>query len=469
MKTSILRALAVTSISLLAIPGCTNKRQEIKINKLEAELDELQEELNTTVEEKDNEFAAKDAEMLKMENETSEQIQQLTAERDKLNSELTDAKRQLERMEADRQASIPKDASTPGHADFDPAKETKYSHAMASIVGDVTSGTGFVVDIEGKRYLYTPAGTLAGNSRLAITNANGDKFTKFGDLEVADGCPFVRLELLEAGEVVALQLAASGAEMNSATKLACLGMTASTGSVTGELTNAFGQSADAIDMDPNALTGKVGGAVIETATGKVVGIVITPTADRAELWADTTPTSDVQLRASRVNRSPSWQPIPVATFLAESKRIADFDRLTKVAQALATVTVTSDRIVLDSAVGSSDTAKGVLAEAKDFPPAAEATLLDTQLSGKKLRIPGAEIKKRVLSMFASANGHLKRNADGFDPAKFCAFHRKPVENSIRWRKEAIERLIAANQAVSGTDVSPPPSDNKRDREQDGRR
>lgn len=451
---------------MLVLTGCTNKKQQLQIDKLETELSKVEQDFETMMEEKDKELSAKDEAMRKLETDTADQIQQLTKERDAATAEATSLKKAAERAEADRLASLPKDASSPGHADFDPARETRFSHAMATVAGDVTTGTGFVVEADGKRYLYTPVGTLVGNSRLAITNAKGDKFTNFGNLEVADGSPFARLELLEAADAPALQLAASSNQVTASTKIACLGLTTSSGAVTGDLSNAFGQSNDTIDLDPNLLVGKVGGPVIDTTTGKVVGITTPPMTERTGLWEDgsTTPNTEVQLKVSRLNRNLTWQPIPVATFLAEAKRITDFDRLTKVAQALATMTITPDSLVLDATVNGSNTAKSILAEAKDFPPAAEATLLNTQLTSKRVRMTGVELKKRVLSMIVSANGHLKRNAEGFDPAKFSAFHRKAAEKSLTWRKETVERLVTAHQTITAVDLTPPSADPpKRDR------
>jgi hypothetical protein len=472
MRTSIMRGLAISSVSLLVLPGCTSKRQQLRIKTLETDMETLQQEFDTTVEEKEKELSEKEEAYRKLENEKAEEIHQLTTEREKIAAEFAEFKKKAARTEADLLARVPKDASTPGHADFDPARETQFTHAMATITGDASTTCGFVVAADGKRYVYTTAGTLSGNSRLAITTANGDKLTKFGNLEVAEGCPFVRLELLEADDLPALQPAAASAQAESGTKLTCLGLSASSGSVTGEQTNAFGQSNDGIDTDPNALVGKVGGPVLETTTGKLLGIVVPTTAERTELWEDsTTPSGEPpQLRVSRVNRSLSWQPVPITTFLAEGKRIADFDRLTKIAQALAVVTIAPPaNVLLDATVSGSHTAKSVLTEAKDFPPAVDAITLQTQLANKKLRLSGADLKKRVTSLFASTSGHMKRNATGFDPAKFSPYHRKMAENSLRWRKDAEDRLVTATEAVTNVDLSPPQANPDDDDRNQGRR
>lgn len=463
MKLSIVRALAVSSIALLALPGCSNKRQELKIKALETELDTLQEELNETVEANDKELAAQQQATRTLEIETAEQINQLTQERDRLASETTTLKQQIERAEAERRGRVPKDASTPGHANFDPTKEAKFTQALATITGDVTTGTGFIVEAEGKRYLYTPTATLIGNSRLAVTTASGEKLTKFGDLQTAEGCAVVRLELLEADAVPALQLTPDSTQVSTDSKVACLGLTAGTGTITGVLGNAYGQNNDSIELDPTLLANRSGGPVIDTATGQVLGIVINPAPAHTALWEARAAPGVVPLSASRLNRTLAWQPMPVAAFLAEAKKIADFDRLTRVAQALGVLVPSPNGLGAEVTVAESQTAIAILTEAKEFIFATEAATLHQQLATKSARVSGADLKKRVASFYASATAHLKRNDEAFQLSKFSPYHRKAADDSARWRKEAEQRLVAAAQTASTTDLTPAPEPTKRDR------
>jgi hypothetical protein len=459
-----MRGLAVSTISLLALSGCTSKRQAIKIKSLETDMENLQLDLEKTVEEMEKEISEKEDALRKAQDEASDQIRDLTQERDKIAAEYADFKRKADREAAALRAQVPKEASAPGHSDFDPSQETRFTDAMATIVGDATTFCGFIVEADGKRYLYTAGGSLSGNTRLAVTTSTGEKLTKFGDLEVAEGSPVVRLELLEADALPALAIAAAGTTVGSGTKLTCLGLSANSGSVIGEQLMAFGQSNDAIDSDPNLLVGKIGGPVLETATGKLLGIVVNPSVERAELWDDgTAPGTVPQLNVARLNRSLAWKPVPIASFLAEAKSIAEFDRLTKIAQGFGVVTLTLAGLELNATVADPHTAKSIFTEAKDFPPAADALIIQDQLATKKLRLGGNDLKKRVVSLFVSTSGYLKRNAAGFDPAKFSPYHRKMAENSLRWRADAEERLASASQAVSDADLTPPTKEPDPDR------
>jgi len=267
MSALFLRSLAVSSISVLLLAGCSNKKFQAKIKDLEADIENLETAKEEALDAKDEEIRDKEQEFEKTQQESTAKIDEITQERDRLNSELSDMKQKVAQLEAEIDAKTPKDASTPGHADFNPAKEEKFANAMAIITGDTVSGTGFIAEDGGKRYVYTTAALLGGNSRLAVANASGTKFTKFGNIEVADGCSFVRVELLEADDAPALQIAAAGFQITTESKLCCLGITPSNSTVTGEMIAPFGQSNETIDLDPNLLTGKTGGPIIDVGSG----------------------------------------------------------------------------------------------------------------------------------------------------------------------------------------------------------
>lgn len=469
MSTLFLRSLAVSSISVLLLAGCSSKKYQAKIKDLEAEIENLETEKEEALDAKDEEMRDKEQEFEKTEQESTAKIDEITQERDRLNSEISDLKQKVAQLEAEIDAKTPKDASTPGHEDFNPAKEEKFANAMATITGDTVSGTGFIAEAGGKRYVYTTAALLGGNSRLAVANAAGTKFTKFGNLEVADGCSFVRLELLEADDAPALQIGAAGFQITTESKLCCLGITPTTGTVTGEMIAPFGQSNETIDLDPNLLTGKTGGPIIDTTTGKVLAIITSPATARADLWETTPDTAEVQLGASRINRDLTWQPLPIATFLAEGKKLADFDRFTKVVQAFAAMAPTAEGLGVDAEVANSETVKSVLSSVKELPVAVDAMTLHTQLASKKARIGEADLKKRITSLFATVNSMSKRNLASFDPAKFSAFHRKAAEQSLKWRTDAEGRLASTAEGVADLDLKPVDKTPARDRDKDGQR
>lgn len=445
MTAPVVRSIAILSISLISLTGCTNKKSQAKIKELETQIETLQEETSTALNERENELSQKDEAANKAQNEAEQKIQQLTTERDKAQQEVELLKKAAARAETARIASKPKDASSPGHPDFNPANEAKITQAVASVTGDKSTGTGFVVATEGKHYLYTAAHVVAGNSRLSITNSAGLKFVKFGNLEVAEGAAIVRLELLDAAESPALQLAAESAQVAASTDITALGASATSGTVTSDRGNATSQTEDTIEVDSSLLLGKDGGPLIATATGKVLAVIINPAAARTELSA--TPTEEIPNQACRLNRKMLWKAVPIGTFLAEAKKITEFDGITRVAQALAVLSPSSTGLGVEGTVAGGQSALAVLTAAKDVPIAAEVLAMHNQLSGKKVRSSEADLKKRFASLISSAMSQMQRTSEGFDPAKFTSYHRHLAENSLKWRKEALQQLKGAG---SGT-------------------
>ena len=459
MKFPIIRGLAILSLSMLALSGCTNKKDRARIKDLEAEIETLNAEFTTTLGEREKELADKDEASRNAQSETAQKIQELTLERDQAAQELAALKNEATRSEAARIARLPKDASTPGHADYDPSKEPKITNAMATITGDKSAGTGFIVATEGKFFLYTAAHILSGNSRLSVSNSAGLKFAKFGNLEVAEGADFVRLELLDVTDAPALQLSPDTSKVTSATDITCLGTSASSGTVSGDRGKAIAQKGDLIDVDPTLVQGKSGGAIIDGATGKVVAIIVKQAAEQTDLGATaggTAPGSitatstpvEIPCSAYRLNRKVEWKAVPIGAFLAEAKKIADFDRLTRVGQALGGLSPAANGLTgMTSTVAGGQTALAVLSDAKDVPIAGEVIKMHTQLAAKKSRTSEIDLKKQFASLVSSMVGLMQRSEVGFEPIKFTPYHRRFVDDSLRWRKDVKQRLQSASSAA----------------------
>lgn len=457
MRTSILRGLAIPCLLALLLSGCSKKKYEAKIKDLKEEMETIESEYEERIEEQEDQLAEIERAKEDAEEKSTEKIDQLTEEVNTLKSHQSDLQQKLDRVQRELDAKTPQDASVPGHKDFDPAEQEKFANAMTTISGDSTNGAGFIVEDAGKHYLYTTAAILSGNTRLTIATAGGTKLTKFGNLEVADGCDFVRLEvqeLQESDKIPALQLASTGSETTTASKLYCLGIAPANGSVTSELVTPYGQGDETINLDAYKLAGKTGGPVIDTATGKVVAIVTTPASERSDLWSEPVDNQAAQLAASRINRTISWQAVPVAAFLAEGKAIVDFDRFTKVVVAFAALAPNPGGLGVDAAIGNSETVSTVLSEATEIPVAAETIALHTLLASDKSRMGEADLKKRITSIFATVNSQSKRNVAGFDPAKFSTYHRKAAEQSLKWREDANQRLQSTMEGIAGLELKP---------------
>jgi len=460
MKSPFAHRVVLLSLAIFALSGCTDKKSLAKIQDLETQIETMQEENTTTVNDLHRQLSEAEEAARTAQSDNVQKIQQLTGERDTAVKQLATTKADVARAEAARIAKLPKDPSTPGHPEFDPSKESKYTNALATITGDKTSGTGFVAVAGGKLYLYTAASVIAGNSRFSISNAAGTKFSKFGNLEVAEKTSFVRLELLESDAVPALRLADEDNRVGADTHICCLATEGGSGSIAAERGIAQGQTDDIISVDLNLLQGKTGGPMLESASGKVLAIIVDPGAEpQRQLWSE--PAAAGQsgelgtLRACRLNRRVLWKSVPIGNFLADAKKINEYNRLTGVAQALAVLN-TSPGFGLSTTISGSHTALSILTEAKDLPIATEVITLQADVASKRLRIGEADLKKRFSSLMSSATTQMQRGDADFDPAKFDAYHRPYAEDSLKWRKEAMKRLQTAGSVADSEPAIPQP-------------
>lgn len=466
MNTTLIRTLAVSCVSVLLFSGCT-KRYMTKIKDLEGQLADAQMEVEDNQTKFEDELAEKESKLEDLKQELEGKIQDLNHEKQNLEAEISRLNDEIESLKRTIDEKTPKDESDQGHTDYNPANDEKYANAMVFLSGDTGGGVGFVVQDAGKHYLYTTADILRSNKGIAATTASGDKLDDFGNLECAAGCPFVRIELNNPGEdLVALPLASTSHKVDGNSRLACMTVT-STGAVSAELTASYGLTADAVQLDQSVLTrDHVGGPIIETATGKVLGIVTRVEQDRTDIWAGSADEENEMFNPTRANRSVSWTPVPIATFLAETKKIADFDRFTRVILAFAAMTPSPDGLGIEGSLGGDATIKSVLEDSKGLQPAREALELHDNLANKRgQRLGEADLKKRINGLFASVASQSKRLAQGFDPAGFSPFQRKAAQQSVAWRKSAEQDLANKMESVAATSFRPEPSP----REERGRR
>jgi hypothetical protein len=268
---------------------------------------------------------------------------------------------------------------------------------------------------------------------LTITSAGGRKFSKFGNLEAADGADLIRLEILDAGDAPFLTLAAEADPITPGAPIVAL-------SQGGAQTKATiqGQKEDTLEVSYGLVQGARGGSPVLDATGGTVLGMVTQLPDEArDLWATGERFGEPQRFVCRLNRDWKWQALPIGSFLGEPKRIADYDRLTRVGRAVAALTISPEGLRSNGGVND---AMAVLNEAQELPFVAELIKLNTDLSARRMRSSEADLNRRFRSMVETTASAVKRNGEGFDPTRFTWYHRKQAEASAGWRVETDDAL-----------------------------
>ncbi|RYD18588.1 MAG: serine protease [Verrucomicrobiaceae bacterium] len=322
-------------------------------------------------------------------------------------------------------------------------KDGKVSHRITNSViiieGDKGVGTGFVVAVAGKKYLYTAAHVFAGNSRLTIRNAAGTEFKKFGDLQAAEGADLIRLEIQE-DPADFLELAAVDAPLPINTEIVALGNGGGNGVVSVETGKILGTSGDQIEVDAEIIQGNSGGPVVELASGKVVGEATHLTNARKDIWSEGTRQGDIRRFACRLNKEWKWTTYKTGTFLADAKALEEFDELTRVCFAMAQLSPGESGLRLSAKVGGSATVLSIFENNKDNDLVRSLISMNSDLGSRKTSLSDAELTKKFRSLLAQAEARASRSHQAFKPQGFAWFLRNRATVSVEARTESISAL-----------------------------
>lgn len=428
---------------LLVSIGCKPQDEQAKVSELQREVKALTSEMAEA------RIAQRD-EVEALRKELGKERQQRTEERTRLERERDRAIAFLDRVEGRKEETSSRSfiLDTPGRETAEAtmpanpapiATTPQMTDAIVLIEGDKSRGTGFMVRQEGKHYLYTAAHVFSGNSRLTASNIAGRKYTKFGNLEVADGADLVRLQVLEEDPGAMLPVKVSTGIAVGA-DIVALGDGGGAGVVSELKGKIVGLSAESVEVDAGIIQGNSGGPVILASTGEVIGVVTHLTAKREDVWSEGTRFSDVRRFACRLDRSWQWHSLPISTFLSEAKQIADYDRMTKIGFAISSLNPSSAGLRLDTKLSENTTALSILTNGQDVPIVAELIKMNSDLVARRMRSSDSDLLKRFRSMLASSITQVNQGGNSFAPEKFSPFHKQDGTLSVEWRGKANDAL-----------------------------
>lgn len=313
-----------------------------------------------------------------------------------------------------------------------------YGDAVLIIEGDQSVGTGFVVKDAGKIYLYTAAHVLSGNSRFTIKTSSGGKLSKFGLMETAVGADLARIELLE--ETPSLEIGKGEGAVLINQEIAALGNGGGAGVMAVELGKILGTSGDNIEVDAKIIQGNSGGPVVDLETGKVLGVATHLTAAKKDIWSEGTRQGDVRRFACRLDKGWNWKPVMIGKFLAEGKLVADFDNVTRLCYAITMLEPGNAGMRFDLEVGGNYSAAQIFEENKKLQLVQDLYQMNRDLAAKKVGVSPMDLKKRYRSTIARALTLANLDKNELVPAGMSWFHGNNAEDSVKFRRAAIERL-----------------------------
>lgn len=425
--------VAVVAGIVLCLPGCLEDKQA-EIDKLNERVADLEEEIE------DMEDEIRDAE---------KDYEKLLKEMDDTEDRAAEFERNLRDAERDLAAYKRAEEREKERAKAEPSlreklvmAKTKAEESLAAVVtvkGGKEECRGFVIEADGKNWLYTTASGLSGATQLEITTADDTKLTKFGAFEMAAGLDMVRLELKDEGAVKL-----SVGELNKDGRLIGVGKSG-TSVVEGR---TYGDGGDVQRVDSRIGGGLPGSPVFDGVSGELVGMLTASSDVERSLW----PTGrDEYNRDQRelclVGQKREWAASNIGAFLKEAQRLAETDKLTRLVAAIASIDPLAGGGSLSGSVAGGWTVEKVFEENPDMRVIKELKEIEEWLSSAKMKPSERDVKRRYGSVFGQVGSASRRQIQDFDPAKFSLYHREAAKQSIEWRKEAEEDLARVVKAL----------------------
>jgi len=424
---ALLMALAVP----FAMTGCKNKEQTAEIKRLNESVEQLEYDLN--------DFRQLNTDLKKRIGDLQQKVAAEQKKSYQLQRDLNTATRELERYrEMERRAAEEKKQEPSRAEKLAQAKKLAQEQlsATVTVTGDKTTGTGLLVEADGKTWLYVPASVLSGNSKLEITTEDGETLKKFGAFEVATGADLARLEVTEPPEKK-ITLPKEPVDFSSGT-LGLLAVDDSAQLISGR---AYGSKPDSLETDYGISHCPAGSPVFQEETGTLVGIVTEPLSAQRDLWRQDDDRNAPRRIVTRLDRKLKWTAMPIGSFLKEGKMLERADEFTRLIHAFVAVEPNATSINLSAGVAGGVSADEIFEKNKDSSVVRSLRDLKEWIEknqGKK--ISPRDVQRRVLSVMDQMDSVARRETKAFEALKFSPYHRAAAKQSLQWRKEAMQQL-----------------------------
>lgn len=455
MKTGSRLVILLVPAILVLPTGCNQGSLEAEREAWEAEKSRLEQTIQITqdmAEQREKQHREQSADIQRAAREEQENLLK------QIEKELENTRLQMERtQQAERDLAEAKSLlaragismrAQDGQAPADmKAEAARKREAMVTIEGDGGKGFGVLVNEEGKLWLYTAAHVLGGQMKLTVTGANGNKITRFGQLQIAGESDLVRLEVQGAEGLAGLEWVPAERGLREKMGLLVVADGDPRVSAIDGLPPAPGK--------PVAMAGggtPVGGAVVlDQSDAGLLGVVALADAKRGELFERTgARLSAMNSAFLRPGGDVAWKTLSVNSFLAEGRMIAEYDAMTRLAMAMAGVRYVGGRIQFEGIIGPGVSAMRILEENKKIPAVAELLAFNSRedVASKKIKPNEQDVKRKALGILTSIAAAVRQSAQGFEPAKFTGIHRVMAEESAGWRAPAEQAMREALAAAA---------------------
>jgi len=307
--------------------------------------------------------------------------------------------------------------------------------------GDQGTGTGFVCKADDHFWIYTAAHVVSGNKKITIKDPNGKEYRNFDLMQTAKGIDLMRLRMTD--EVDSALIAATPSDdIGSGDFIAALGNGGGAGVLSAEKGEIVGVSADFYEVSADIIPGNSGGPIIELNTGKVVGVATHLTQAKEDVWTAGTRFTKVRRFCARLDKKHVWIEQSIGSFIQEGTSITEYDNITRLGYALASYTATRRGLRLHDSISNETVAfiRNVIDENSSLNVVKSLKKMNRNLSRRGDKMSVTDLKAQMVSVLRQAQNLANLTAKDLKLPVKSHFHTKEIEQSLKWRKGALENL-----------------------------
>lgn len=318
----------------------------------------------------------------------------------------------------------------------------KTSPYIVVIEGDKGSGTGFLCVVDGVVWVYTAAHVLSGNSKLAVRDSQGNRYSKFDHMESAEGVDLVRLRPTNQN-FKGLEIIADTDAPKVGDKIVAVGNSLGAGSLSLEAGVVKNIDETMWEVSTDIIPGNSGGPILDLKSGKVIGIVTHLIMRREKRTSGFAPKVNVKRYAARLDREWEWKRMPVTRFVKEWQYIEKMEQDSKIGWATTYAVIyklenpgnviTRDR--LNDREAFRHAVQVMKEQAKHFSSQRTMEWLE-KFEGD---YHSKDSINKARTVIANNINGIRLNGKEPKPEHFSWYHRESYKDAIGWRKEVFDR------------------------------
>ena len=355
------------------------------------------------------------------------------------------------------------DKPKPAPAESKPISNGQQTDPVASTVlitgSNGVSGTGFILQLGDKQYLYSAAHVLTGVEKPKFVTGTGEQIvmTAMNTGEVSDdpNAP-------DAARILLTKPMANffvpGEDAKLDAPVYAFGNSSGGGVVTKEGGTIKGVSATEVEIDAKVVPGNSGGPVVEWKNNSVVGMVTRAVARKTDIWKKDTRYEGVRRFALRPTAVQKWAPFSLEGLRAQERKLDAMHFDTIVLAAVLYLNYYRDGMYApdekkgDYVIREIITA-GTKSRVGQFVGAGISELNTKVKKGTTVKVNMATVQQSFAKFFGNIMTAGSSDIQPSQRDQFIRFHRDTFDEEVALRKDILTELNRLAIKIQNTDLA----------------